>query len=217
MRWEAEFGIAIPDEAVSSIRTPRQAVDYIFAQLPHATQAACLQQRAFYTVRRAFVDLLDLDRNELRPGTRLDHVIPAGLRRRIWRDLPPATGLEGWPPLQRTSVGRVALIILPLMAATAALLSFSILTATLAAAACAGFTAWVTSLRATRFPAHLPTLGGLASALVGPNARQLAVDAAGGWTRAQVRHRVRLAISEELGVAADFDDNADFVRDLGAT
>ena len=101
MRWEADFGVEIPDEVASRLVTPKHAIDYIYAQLPHASDTVCLDQRAFYIVRRALVDLFEVERGVVNPETDIAVVIGDYRRRRTWQDLRTVTGLEPWPRLQR--------------------------------------------------------------------------------------------------------------------
>ena len=53
MAVEEAFQIAIPDGEAERMLTPRQVVDYILGRLGAAERRVCLEQRAFYRLRRA--------------------------------------------------------------------------------------------------------------------------------------------------------------------
>ena len=218
MSWEATFGIDIPDDDARDLRSTRQVVDYLYGKLPHAMRPDCLPQRAFYVLRRALVDSLRLDRRSLTPETRFDAIVGRFEMRRVWKGLPATSGLTTWPPLRRPSWLQTALLLLVLVTATVILIvtgfrALPTLAATIITAI-AG-TGLTLPLR-TQLPPELPTLGGVASYLAAHNTKHF-VTPEPGWTRAQVRDLVRASVVDELGVSADFDDNAEFVRDLGVT
>lgn len=48
---------------------------------------ACPPARTFYRLRRELVEVLSVDRRDVRPSTRLDDLIPAHKRRAVWKHL----------------------------------------------------------------------------------------------------------------------------------
>lgn len=216
MAWEEAFGIDIPTDVAASLRTPRDAVDYIYRHLPHSAGGACVTQRAFYSLRRGFVAALPAYRRSVGVQTRLEELVPRRGRRKAWAFLPKATGLSNWPDLQRPAWVSAGLAITALTIAIGLPLAHftSIVTALSAAAITlvAGF--WGTQPFAVEFSRYRPTVGGLARYLAEHNTSRL-LSPTPGWTRGQVRERVRATIVESLGVPPGFDDNAEFVRDLG--
>jgi len=103
LELERRFGIEIPDRDAASLRTSREVVDYVLAELPQETEPTCLSQAAFYRVRAALLAELQLERRELRVRSRLDELIPRRRRRAVWGKLPAASGLASWPSLKRST------------------------------------------------------------------------------------------------------------------
>jgi hypothetical protein len=98
MAVEEAFGLSIPDEDAQELITPGHLVDYLEKRLL-AGQGACLEQRAFYSLRRAGIAVLGCRRSELRPETRWENVLPVKKRRRVWELLHHSTGVVPWPAM----------------------------------------------------------------------------------------------------------------------
>jgi acyl carrier protein len=98
MDVEEAFGIAIPDEEAQALLTPGDLVRYVERRLAQGT-GACLEQRAFYALRRAGMGVLRQSRGSLRPDTRWDAILPSKRRRRAWQLMHHATGVVPWPRL----------------------------------------------------------------------------------------------------------------------
>ncbi len=96
MAFEEAFELAIPDEVVASLVTPRHVIDYLHAQLPGTAAGACLSQRAFYRVRRALIPLSSRARAEIRPSTRFADVLVDDLAM-SWGRLRIELGAAEWP------------------------------------------------------------------------------------------------------------------------
>jgi hypothetical protein len=96
---EEAFQIAIPDSDAEKLLTPGDVVDYVLARVGSAPDAACLEQRAFYRLRRASMRLFQAERSAINPGTRWEAVLPARDTRHNWRLLHQATGTPQWPRL----------------------------------------------------------------------------------------------------------------------
>lgn len=99
MSLEDAFGIHIPDEVVVHLVTPRMVVDWLDEQLVKGLNRVCLDQRAFYILRRAAMSTLRQPRARFRPSTRWEDVIPRRGRRRAWTLLRHAVGASKWPAL----------------------------------------------------------------------------------------------------------------------
>ena len=104
MALEDAFEIAISDEDAASLRTPGNVVIYILGRLQSGNASVCLQQRAFYRLRRAAMQVFELDRREVVPSTSWESILPERRRRRNWRLLGNAAGVTHWPQL--SLVGR---------------------------------------------------------------------------------------------------------------
>jgi hypothetical protein len=97
---EEAFQIAIPDEEVHRMATPRDVVEYLLRRLGEADEQVCLEQRAFYRLRRACVRLYQTPRGTFRPETRWVDILPRYWRRHNWSLVHHATGVPQWPPLR---------------------------------------------------------------------------------------------------------------------
>lgn len=97
---EAAFGISIPDEDMFHIVTVGQYHDYLVAALGASGSGKCSSSVVFYRLRRAFADRLGVKRDEFKPDTELDSLMPRRSRRRVWSDLAKASDLT-FPRLAR--------------------------------------------------------------------------------------------------------------------
>jgi len=102
---EEAFQIAIPDADAEKLLTPGDVVDYVFARVGSGPDAGCLEQRAFYRLRRASMRLFQAERLAIKPNTRWEAVLPTRGTRHNWRLLHQATGTPQWPRL--TLLGRL--------------------------------------------------------------------------------------------------------------
>ena len=98
MALEEAFGIAIPDEDAQILLTPGDVVRYLERRLGQG-QGSCLEQRAFYALRRAGINVLNQPRESFRPETQWDAILPSKRRRRAWQLLHHVTGVVPWPRL----------------------------------------------------------------------------------------------------------------------
>jgi hypothetical protein len=105
MAVEESFQIAIPDEDAQRMLTPGDVVRYVLARVESNGDHACMEQRAFYMLRRATIKVFARPRGEIRPATRWDDILPPRQHRHNWRLLHQATGTPHWPGL--TVFGKV--------------------------------------------------------------------------------------------------------------
>ncbi|MDY7108261.1 MAG: hypothetical protein SYC29_06450 [Planctomycetota bacterium] len=213
MEWEEAFGIEIPDDAASRVRTVGEVVDLIHAQLRtrKARDEYCRTSRAFYDLRRSLCPLMGLPRRAIAPKTRLSEIIPKKRRKEVWRDLaragfsvPPLSppyGTDGW-------AGLVVLVLaVALWAVTGSgWMLFSV--------GPLGVLAWLaTRPFAQRVPVECPTAGDLAfrmSPRYGDGA-----DAPGRLPRSEISRRVRMIVAEQLALPVEGVREASrFVDDL---
>jgi len=96
---EESFAIYLPDVDAVRVTTPAELIDYLEQRLPPSASAQCLDQLAFYAVRRAAMRLLHKPRNEFRPDTAWTELLPEKHRRRHWQLLQQAVGVPRWPRL----------------------------------------------------------------------------------------------------------------------
>ena len=98
---EDAFGLAIPDEDARRLTTPGSLVDYLVSRLQPGSTSPCLEQRAFYRVRRVAMLVLDQPRSAFSPETPWRDLLHPELHRPQWDQLGRAVGLTPWPPLKR--------------------------------------------------------------------------------------------------------------------
>jgi hypothetical protein len=96
---EDAFRLSIPDSDAQRLRTPGEVVEYLLERLAFADYPACLDQRAFYALRRAGMAVLAQPRDAFRPSTQWDELMPKRQRRRFWHSLHHVTGTSKWPNL----------------------------------------------------------------------------------------------------------------------
>lgn len=99
MEVEDAFQVAIPDDVASSLRTPRNLVDYLGERLAGEGERVCLEQRAFHRLRRAAIRVFGTSRGEVASDTRWDAILPSRQRRRNWQLLGRAASISPWPRL----------------------------------------------------------------------------------------------------------------------
>jgi hypothetical protein len=105
MALEESFHIAISDEDAVRMQTPRDVVDYLIDRLGPGKPHVCLEQRAFYRLRRACMEVFGVQRQVIKPNTRWDEIIPGRQTRHNWHLLQLGTGAPWWPRL--TVLGRI--------------------------------------------------------------------------------------------------------------
>lgn len=86
LAYEEAFGVRFTDEDAARIKTPRDVIDFVAARVSLADDVPCLEQRAFYRLRSALLNLSAVERRRLVPQTLLSHVFPVG----------PPRGIGGW-------------------------------------------------------------------------------------------------------------------------
>ena len=96
---EESFALFLPDADAVTLTTPRKVIDYLEQRLTPATSSQCLDQMAFYKVRRAGMQVLARPRDVFKPQAQWDHLLETKHQRRQWELVGQATGLPKWPRL----------------------------------------------------------------------------------------------------------------------
>ena len=96
---EERFQIAITDADAQQMRTPSDVVNHILRRVPSGTSPSCLEQRAFYRLRRAAMQAFSLPRPRIHPNAQWVTILPRRHFRHSWHVLHLATGTPGWPRL----------------------------------------------------------------------------------------------------------------------
>ncbi len=97
---EDTFEISISDSDASHIRTVGDLYGIIRKRLGERTSEQCLTARAFYRLRRAFMQTTGCRRNQVHPAWPLEEALPRRNRRQQWRTLAGELGLK-LPELRR--------------------------------------------------------------------------------------------------------------------
>jgi hypothetical protein len=87
MAYEEAFGVQFTNADAIRIRTPRDVIELIASRVPLTTESICLEQRAFYRIRAALVELSPIERRQIRTFTPLAHVFPLMSAEQIRRRL----------------------------------------------------------------------------------------------------------------------------------
>jgi hypothetical protein len=216
---ETAFGITIPDADAATLATPGDVVNYLERRLERADASRCLEQRAFYRVRRAVGEITPLSSRSLTPSTHLDVLIPSLDRQSRWRSLGASLGAPSWPALSHPAWFMNAA---PLSALAVGGAIF------LAKPGSAGFVLGLSALGLTlfvffrlgapikkEFTGDAATLGTVAMHLARRAPAWLKGDDR-TWTRAEIERVVRALMIEELGISS-FRWTDRFVKDLGCS
>jgi hypothetical protein len=97
---EREFGVSLGDEEGGGLETAGELHARFVARLAERNAHPCLGAYVFYRLRRALVERLQLDRNEVYPARPLQELIPRRGRRAHWEAIGRSSGLD-LPPLRR--------------------------------------------------------------------------------------------------------------------
>jgi hypothetical protein len=221
MGVEERFGIEIPDADVQNLTTPRKLVDYIMTRVKPGQDRGCLTQREFHRLRRALVARHWATRQNLKPDTLLEGIVPRLNRRTLWQQLGEELQSPRWPRLIRPKSVKAALIAAAILAwfLPWILRGGDILKGDLTPVALSVFSTiavtWMGLVATKRlqeaFPPVYATAGGVAQYLVAT--RQRPENVKEEWTREEVRETVRAMIIEHFAVT-DFTDDSRFVQDM---
>lgn len=99
MATEEAFQIAIPDEAAEQALTPGAVVRYVLSRVGEQESNGCLEQRAFYRLRRAATQVFARPRSSVTTSTPWTEMLPPRQVRHNWRLLHQAAGTPYWPKL----------------------------------------------------------------------------------------------------------------------
>jgi acyl carrier protein len=217
---ERRFGVALEDAECARVTTVADLAALVWAKLPRRCE--CPSARRFYELRVAIVEAAGVERRAVRPGTRLDAIIPRGARRRVWRRLRARDAMVPrlvWPAWVDDAMLWVAgaLCMGAVMVLGVACGAGGVLWGLVALAAMfvtGGVLVWGAGAWAPRLPEGCATVGDLVRWTVPVGVP----DGAGERLIAQVAvlERVRAMVSEELGMPLEkVQPESRFVKDLG--
>ena len=221
--FEEAFGVAIEDAAAEKMRTPRDVIDFIARHRGSGTKKLCLTRRAFHKIREHLM-AVGVARSAIRPDARLEQIFPADIRCALWIRARGEISRWQWPDLVRPVRLQNTISILPLVIASAVLvttlirisgsrISSAIIFAVGSAILSAFLLLRITETQRRHFPG-LNTVRDLAI--------RTAIGTAGllregeEFTRDQIAATVKAIVIEQLGISESrYGEDKDFVRDLG--
>jgi len=98
---EDAFEIALSDERLATVRSPREFAALVADFVPAADAGPCLSQRAFYRLRQAILSRADMLRSEIRSESVIVDLLPAPTATELWAaicsdlELPKPLSLRG--------------------------------------------------------------------------------------------------------------------------
>ena len=104
IRVEETFGVPIPDRVAGELNTPGKVTDYLFSQVEKSPgPVSCLTQKAFYSLRREFIQQLSLPRGQFVLDANLKEMFPEERRDEVWKNIGSTLGVKRWPAISGTS------------------------------------------------------------------------------------------------------------------
>jgi len=94
--YEEAFGLLIPGEVAETWRTPRDVIEWVYAQQAAGTSVACLKMRSFHRLRQGLEEGGWIERRELKLDTDLKERLKEANLQDVWRHLGRKHGL--YPP-----------------------------------------------------------------------------------------------------------------------
>lgn len=196
------FGMEFTSDELIAAETVEQLSEIISIKSNHARSDRCLSAIVFYRLRRAFTELFQLSRAQVRPDTRLEEFLPWTERRSRWRRLQGHLGLV-LPRLAAPTWLLCSALVTSVAVAWAFARRFPHLTAGGLVTSTVGFLAFFLLVRLlTPFVRTLPracgTVGELATVTLARNYAKLATEV-GGSSPTELLSVLRQLIAVEIG------------------
>ncbi len=94
MKVEKTFGINIPDQEAEQISTVGDLHEAVWRYIDGKNSETCQSQALFYRLRQAFTDCFQLPRQDFRPNTLMEDILPKHNRRQVYANFEQAIQLE---------------------------------------------------------------------------------------------------------------------------
>lgn len=221
MAAEDSFGVDLPDDEVSKVKTVGDFYDLVTTKLQDRASSICLTSNAFYRTRRAIMDAIGVDRRDIRPST---HVL----------DLLAGRGVvTTWRQVERSIRLRIPKLAHPNLVTLAIVAVSILLTAYTLSIVSTWIGQWVylgslflwvgfvlalysiSAPLANQLPAPAYSVGDLARDVLALNHRQIADDI-GSWNADEAWETICRLVVNQTGVAREnITRDATFVEDLG--
>lgn len=221
MEVEDRFGVSLQDSDLERIDTVAGLASVVVSKLPKST-GVCPTANAFYHLRRLLTGHAGIERRQVRPQARLEHLIPFQ-RRRVWARVREGDsrvpGLIASAPTRKLLEAAPLLLVCPLVAGCAGLWAANgVVVAGLASllvlAVGCGTIGGISHLSTRHFPEGIETVADLARTLAAMSLPQNNPDG-----RIIVEQRtleeIRRITAEQLGLPLeDVKPESNFVKDL---
>lgn len=169
---ETSFGVELGDYYVLCGMTVKELADRICERGNFSPGEVCLSSVAFYRLRRAFMEGLDVPRGRIRPSTLLRDLVPWRERRTFFRSIEEATGWS-MPRLMASS----RQLVIGLLGPAAFLIALRVVAGLPISGIWIGIGSvllilpvlWALSSLARTFPVGAKTFGGLAESVLARN------------------------------------------------
>jgi hypothetical protein len=176
---EESFGVKFNQGELTDDSRADEVCNVLRSRLGDGVSERCFTSVAFWRLRRALVNLLNVPRKSVTPSTALEYLIPANGRRRTWHALSDAAGLR-LPKLEYPRRLGVAIFwaafVPPMLIAVLGRGGWWILVAIVAMPITASMLFRALTPFAGAFPAHSQTVGSAARTVVGLNYSKLAQE-----------------------------------------
>ena len=225
MDVEYTFGIKVSDAKASECKTVGDLYDIVVEQLEVKSFRAaptCHSRRAFYALRHGLMTALQVPRQAIRRRSRLGQWLPWRQRRRLWRQVGEATGV------QLPALVRPAFVVLPIASMCVMLtvigavglcmgLSWPVVMLLVMGGPVIGFSAYcLTKPLAVEFRYGSATIEGTVDAIVASNFSALSPPDMLYWPDT-VWCSLRTVVAESLGVReAEIYRHTRWAEDLNA-
>lgn len=209
---EEEFQIVIPDEEAEKCETPGMLAALVHSRLRKSKNDVCPSMHGFYLVRRALMDYFSLQRETIKPDSKLDDLIIRENRRKRWNDF-----------LYMLSEGKTihvqlirpywAKAVVTSLILTGTIITYFVTNSSILAAVLGLSIGVILFLATSMLKTELPNNYRFAKDLI-PLVRTLDTSV---WTNDEVYTRVKILVVEQLGVnESDVHPDSHFIKDLGA-
>jgi hypothetical protein len=101
MGWEQAFDITITDAEAEKICTPRMAIDLLITKLEvnENIPEICPLTRIYQRVIQALQTVLSLQQNQIKPDSKLRHLLPQQQRSETWQQICSHLGVPKLPKI----------------------------------------------------------------------------------------------------------------------
>ncbi|MBN2314118.1 MAG: hypothetical protein JXM79_09325 [Sedimentisphaerales bacterium] len=214
MEFEETFGVELKDQEVVNIYTPRMVGDLIYSKLKATEEGVCQSQRAFYMLRKAFLEMFAVERKSITPDMRFRYLIPKSQEKEVWERLRAAISARSWPSLVlHLRMSRLLIAVgLAIVCMSIFVTIFISLLGFVGGIVIAFVFLWITNKLTPPYrnciSSQFTTIRDLVPyAITSDNMT---------WTREQVSSRVKHIVMEQLGVKeSNYTEDSRFVEDFG--